>query len=399
MQEDTSDAAYERRHRKPDNLEKKQRRLEKERLVRDRQKLKERIDQLRVADARLLMPILTAREQHQRESVGDGHASAETASPRGAEASFGLGKTNLSADATQTLGKLELLRTELLQEAHETLKRYDALLTPNDSATPAFARRVHDDGEGVQKPTRSISLSGAFANRKPGTNRSQLSPSVGAGAPSSSVKRANSRKRKSGSPSDASSKRLSLLSESPKEPLPFKPEDGSVRAENTYANIHARTSGGRFAPKAALSGKPGSTSKINTKGRWKAEGQEKPKRRRSSTSASTSKAGGKEAAGSISKSAGTDGTMGDGKPRRVKIILNKRGRGGLGESSGSTSSSSSLNTPGVEQASGGDAQEAEVEVEMDPVLPARAARAALTLEEAQALLAQAMEDDDEDGSE
>ena len=46
-QEDTSDAAYERRHRRPDNLEKKQRRMEKERLIKERQRLRDRIEQLK----------------------------------------------------------------------------------------------------------------------------------------------------------------------------------------------------------------------------------------------------------------------------------------------------------------------------------------------------------------
>ncbi|EPQ60460.1 hypothetical protein GLOTRDRAFT_135134 [Gloeophyllum trabeum ATCC 11539] len=48
---DTSDAAYEKRHRKYETFEKRQRLREKEKLKHEQYKLKERIDQLRVMDA------------------------------------------------------------------------------------------------------------------------------------------------------------------------------------------------------------------------------------------------------------------------------------------------------------------------------------------------------------
>ncbi|UZJ52059.1 hypothetical protein CBS101457_001379 [Exobasidium rhododendri] len=413
-EEDTSDAAYERRHRKPDNLEKKQRRLEKERLVRDRRKLKERIDQLKLADPRLLMPILTAREQQQRHTEGDALTPMlDTASPRGAEAAYGLGKQNMSAEAAQTLSKLELLRTELLEEAHDTLKRYDALLTvPTEAVPPIHATKRKagendtDEGKGAGKSGRSISLSGAFANKKIAGGRKSASALQGKAASDLKVKRRNSAAAaKSDSPS--ASKRLSLAVEGPKSPLPFKPEDGTVRAENTYANIHARTSGGRFAPKSALSGEKGSTSKINTKGKVKPEGQVSQKKRSSSKVLNAARARTKESVASASraiKSMIDTAPSSDTKPRRVKIVINKKDRGRTGAAGATGASSSSLPSSSTTTTPFGDTNDAKEEDDdgeestqiVSDSTPQRAARSALTLEEAQALLAKAMEDDDDD---
>ena len=391
-QEDTSDAAYERRHRKPDNLEKKQRRLEKERLVRDRQKLKERIDQLRVADVRLLAPILNAREQQQKQTEGDVGA----VSPGGVEQG-GQKQQSMTMDASQTLAKLELLRSELLEEAHDTLKRYDALLlAPTETVTPMHLgkRRPGGDGgvadaggEASSKAARSISVSGAFANK---AGKSQTVNRAASFSAATKDKRAG--KRKSQSPLDVKTKRLSAGATLPVSPQPFKPEDGTVRAENTYANIHARTSGGRFAPKSALAGTGGSTSKINTKGKWKAEGgQGKPPRKPRTSSTSKAKAA---ASGSKGAAGSTSAETADGKPKRVKIILNKRRKTAEGEEAASESTSlSSI----VDESGGKMAVDVE-EMEVDST-PQRAARSALTLEEAQALLAKAMEDDDDDDDE
>lgn len=346
--------------------------------MRDRQKLKERIDQLRVADARLLMPILTAREQHQKLVEGESTPGATAGSPAG-ENDAGI-KPNLGADAAQTMSKLEHLRTELLEEAHETLKRYDVLLAPTETlpTTSGSGKRKAGDAAGddppggASKPIRSISVSGAFATKKAGA-AAQANRSASATTP----KEKKGKVSKSQSPSSSSKKRLSLGGVvPPKDPKPFKPEDGPVRAENTYANIHARTSGGRFAPKSALSGAAGSTSKINTKGKWKKEpkdGEASTKRSRSRPSKS----------GSSKADADSEGS----KRKRVKIILSKRQKANQGAAA--NASSSEANAVDTKP------QEEEEEEEEEEVLP-EPQRAALTLEEAQALLAKAMEDDDED---
>ncbi|ETS60316.1 hypothetical protein PaG_05510 [Moesziomyces aphidis] len=119
--EDTSDAAYERRHRKPETAEKKQRKAEVDRLARDRQKLLARIDQIKNADARMLQPIVIARDQVRAE------ASAETQEH----------KHNSSPSRKPLHDRVEDLRRELLADAHDTLKRYDLLLSTTDHAKPA----------------------------------------------------------------------------------------------------------------------------------------------------------------------------------------------------------------------------------------------------------------------
>lgn len=329
-----------------------------------------------MADARLLVPILTAREQHQK-SATDGElvavpTAAAAASPV-SETEAG-GKHSLGVEAAQTMAKLELLRTELLEEANETLKRYDVLLAPTEalpSASISGKRKAGDEdatGSNVSKPIRSISVSGAFATKKGAVQGLNRSASASAGK-----ERKNKKTTKSQSPS-TSRKRLSLGSSEPRDPKPFKPEDGPVRAENTYANIHARTSGGRFAPKAALSGTTGSTSKINTKGKWKKEGETKVRKSRTSASKSDLP---KVHPNSLIENGGK------AKPKRVKIILSKRQK--ANQSAGSTSSSSASVVEAKEEE-----EEEEEEIIQEPQ------RAALTLEEAQALLAKAMEDDDED---
>lgn len=351
-------------------------------MVRDRQKLKERIDQLRVADARLLVPILTARELHQKQTEGE-NVSITVAAPAASpgEGEIGGTKPSLGIDAVQSMAKLELLRTELLEEAHETLKRYDALLTPTEPTVPNLMKRKASEGgadEADHKPVRSISLSGAFATKNgQGTQRS---------ASTSKVKK--SAKGSTASPAGTRAKRLSLVGTVSKEPQPFKPEDGTVRAENTYANIHARTSGGRFAPKSLLTGAGGSTSKINTKGKTKSEeGKPKPKRARSS-------AGSSKARTKITPNSLIESVSNDNKPKRVKITFNQRKKASLGLEAGNSSSTSTVDPSALKE----DEEEEEEDVD-DHTIPQRAARAALTLEEAQALLAKAMEDDDDEEDE
>lgn len=231
-EEDTSDAAYERRHRRPDNLEKKQRRLEKERLVRDRQKLRERIEQLRTVDPRMLVPIIAAREQQrQNASASTGDPAPSGPSLRGAEAAMGLGKQHISAEASANLRKVERLRKELIAEATETLLRYDALLTETPSLVAGEKRKAVD----LPAETNDGSLS-EEQPRHPSSTRGRLHVTLGRNRTSS----------RGDAPSTSRTVSTSLPS--------HRREDGSGKVEVT--RIHARTSGGKFAPKTAI-GTPG----------------------------------------------------------------------------------------------------------------------------------------------
>ncbi len=118
--EDTSDAAYERRHRKPETAEKKQRKAEVDRLARDRQKLLARIDQIKNADARMLQPIVIERPGTGRSLHRNQRAQARLPSSR-----------------KPLHDRVEDLRRELLADAYDTLKRYDLLLSTTDHAKTA----------------------------------------------------------------------------------------------------------------------------------------------------------------------------------------------------------------------------------------------------------------------
>ncbi|CBQ71394.1 conserved hypothetical protein [Sporisorium reilianum SRZ2] len=134
--EDTADAAYDRRHRRPEAAEKRQRKAEVDRLARDRLKLLARIDALRTVDARMLQPVVVARDQVRGDGEGDG------------------GKT---------VGeKIEEVRRELLDDAHETLKRYDVLLSLGGEAkgSPGL---VEDEVARSASPRLKIRIKGGRA--------------------------------------------------------------------------------------------------------------------------------------------------------------------------------------------------------------------------------------------
>ncbi len=97
-----------------------------DRLSRDRQKLLSRIDQLKTVEARMLQPIVIARDQVRAETA----ASDQDQQP-------------LKAEQTKPLQeRIEDVRKELLADAYETLKRYDLLLsTSSDAKQSSPARR------------------------------------------------------------------------------------------------------------------------------------------------------------------------------------------------------------------------------------------------------------------
>ena len=136
--EDTSDAAYERRHRKPETAEKRQRKAEVDRLSRDRQKLLARIEQLKTVEARMLQPIVIARDQVRAEASADQNESKPTAS-----------------ESKPLHERIEAVRSELLADAYETLKRYDLLLSTSDdvkTASPAPTALPTKSESATEKP-------------------------------------------------------------------------------------------------------------------------------------------------------------------------------------------------------------------------------------------------------
>ncbi|CAE6536004.1 unnamed protein product [Rhizoctonia solani] len=108
---DSSDAMYERLHRKPEMLEKRQRRREKDKLEHERYKLKERVEQLRAMDL-----------HHFR----------------------GLLPSSHSTPGTESNHELEAIRSELLAHADDLIRRYDVLLPPDPRAANGQRLRLKE---------------------------------------------------------------------------------------------------------------------------------------------------------------------------------------------------------------------------------------------------------------
>lgn len=399
LQEDTSDAAYERRHRRHDNLEKKQRKLEKEGLVRDRAKVERRVKELRDADPRSLMWLLEAREKQRQGDAAPVPASDTSA----VEGTAAQGKVE---DAGALMAKLERVRAELLEEANELLKRYDALL-PNVNENPVPGRgekrrRVQgEEGSGADdsdhgRPAHTgrkslVSLGkrpekhdqGPVSKVKSASASAQVRRSVSASSPSTSgPDRANLPHSRylhpPASPVTGAEKGKAIAKKgrspsagsSPKIRQHFKPEDGRVRAETTYANIHARTSGGRFAPKSALV--PGAEGAAPT-----APAAKRGPRKSKDGQAPTARGSARRKSMEAMKKAAAEPRK---KLQKVKLIFNRRGNRA--------------------QEDGVKLEDEEDEEDNTVAGPSSAASVnaqppALTLEEAQALFAQDMSDDED----
>ncbi|KAG8742613.1 hypothetical protein FRC10_001211 [Ceratobasidium sp. 414] len=104
---DSSDAAYERRHRKPEMMEKRQRRREKDKLEHERYKLKERVEQLRTMDLHHFRALLPS-------------------------------------SGTDSGPELENIRIELLAHADDLIRRYDVLLPPDPRAANGQRLRLKE---------------------------------------------------------------------------------------------------------------------------------------------------------------------------------------------------------------------------------------------------------------
>jgi hypothetical protein len=273
-----SDAVYEKRHRRPDKLEKRQRRLEKERLIKDRQKLRDRIEHLKTADARLLLPIIMAREQSKAEAASTEPGAHSPAAEPGSSTPRGTSPHSAESSSSSS-AKLEQLRSELLAEAHETLARYDALLPaePSLSGASELRKRLHhdedSDSDGALSPSGRASTSTAGRRRGTPAAASPLGSASAAPTPAAPVIGQRRLRLSLGPPrtpassdgaqSSSEPRRRSAFVPAVESPKPQRrlavpagspgsPETVHVECRAENPNIHARTSGGRFAPKSAI---------------------------------------------------------------------------------------------------------------------------------------------------
>lgn len=304
-------------------------------MVRDRAKLKERIEHLKVIDARMLMPIITAREHNRFGAAAAAAAAASDvegssnlsashshggASPRpslDSQTPSSSSKPHSAPGASTNLARLEALRKELLSEAYENLRRYDALLSgvpgerkkkphlvsfvdsgAEDSdagpSTPSNFHsqphpRSHSQPHSQAQPSSSSSV--ASTSRKPhalsmtagaialrasrAAKKAARLADEGGGGTVATEKSSDRRGRRSIRPSD-DEEEDEETGESEEESE--ESDTGTptiVILENNHPNIHARSKGGRFARSSS------SSSKSRSRDRSK---QVKP---RSSSSSST----------------------------------------------------------------------------------------------------------------
>jgi hypothetical protein len=136
---DTSDAVYEKRHRKYELIEKRQRLREKEKLKHEQYKLKERIEQLRSMDGSAFLSLpsssfspipIRSNEEDDEESVAN--------------------LLKVHADSTPTHSEGERRRKEMLDLALALEERYRALLPPERKGKNTNRASVEPNGDVVR---------------------------------------------------------------------------------------------------------------------------------------------------------------------------------------------------------------------------------------------------------
>ncbi|TFK41859.1 hypothetical protein BDQ12DRAFT_343853 [Crucibulum laeve] len=133
---DTSDAAYEKRHRKYETFEKRQRLREKEKLKHEQYKLKERIEQLKAMDGAAFLALpASSFSPIPGQSIGD--AEDETLST--------LPGAHINGAAAYNEG--ERRRQEMLDIAMMLEERYRILLPPDRTRKPAVPNNEVDSAE------------------------------------------------------------------------------------------------------------------------------------------------------------------------------------------------------------------------------------------------------------
>ncbi|KAF7784156.1 hypothetical protein Agabi119p4_321 [Agaricus bisporus var. burnettii] len=130
---DTSDAAYERRHRKYESFEKRQRLREKEKLKHEQYKLKERIDQLRIMDASAFLA-LPASNFSPALGISEEVLDNGTSSLPGA---------HINGSASNTEG--ERRRKEMLDIALSLEERFKTLLPPDRVRRPQLPPAMREN--------------------------------------------------------------------------------------------------------------------------------------------------------------------------------------------------------------------------------------------------------------
>ncbi|KAF7796567.1 hypothetical protein EIP86_007748 [Pleurotus ostreatoroseus] len=123
---DTSDAAYEKRHRKYETFEKRQRLREKEKLKHEQYKLKERIEQLRGMDTAAFLALPAAAFSDPPGVAHDG--------PRAGEDGAATGIADLPGahvNGAAAYNEAERRRVEMLEVAEALEERYRVLLPPD----------------------------------------------------------------------------------------------------------------------------------------------------------------------------------------------------------------------------------------------------------------------------
>ncbi|KAI0368841.1 hypothetical protein BV20DRAFT_997788 [Pilatotrama ljubarskyi] len=141
---DTSDAAYEKRHRKYETFEKRQRLREKEKLKHEHYKLKERIEQLRAMDSSAFLALPASDFSEARSS---------TPGPSGQHGDdSSVDVANLHGAAAYHEG--ERRRKEMLETALQLEQRYRTLLPPDRRWMEKKSEKPHkeavEDGEPEQ---------------------------------------------------------------------------------------------------------------------------------------------------------------------------------------------------------------------------------------------------------
>lgn len=207
--------------------------MEKERLVRDRQKIRDRIEQYKMADVFQIMALHASRARPSS-SVG--------APPQGGDegSSTAPNDHNMSTDAA------EMYRAALIEDATERLARYDALLTEVvPSAQQNGKKEDAEPSTGLAKASSSTRATDHVET--PLRRKSQPSSTAVAGERASprSTPIVRIRRPRASEPGPSTPSASSPVQAG-------SPTVGEVKAELSRPNIHARTAGGRFAKKSAI---------------------------------------------------------------------------------------------------------------------------------------------------
>ncbi|KAI0828856.1 hypothetical protein BC628DRAFT_1360992 [Trametes gibbosa] len=136
---DTSDAAYEKRHRKYESLEKRQRLREKEKLKHEHYKLKERIEQLRGMDSSAFLTLPAS-------DFVDGGRDSPAPSDE-FEEELAVDTSNLHGAAAYHEG--ERRRKEMLEIALQLERRYRTLLPPDRRWLEKKLEKPHSKADSV----------------------------------------------------------------------------------------------------------------------------------------------------------------------------------------------------------------------------------------------------------